>query len=198
MKVFGLYRSGTTYLEKLLSINNLYDKTSYLYKHTLEVDLLPTETKAIAIYKKPGYWLDSIQRQSFDLIYEHDILWRKNHTPIIINVSDDFREDVENEKIEASIERLALLYKTWKNKWKVSKIKTYYLDHYDLCLNPKDIIYDICDFFDVDRPKEFLDYNGKVNHSRLFTENIKTTYISKKYENLTKNQFNLMEKLCDE
>lgn len=64
--VFGLQRSGTTFLEKLLSQNFQCKLSSEHWKHSIE--RVPTHSPTFVIFKNPYTWIESIMfREHADL-----------------------------------------------------------------------------------------------------------------------------------
>jgi len=107
--VFGLQRSGTTFLEKLLLQNFKCRQSSNYWKHSVE--RFETPALAFNIYKNPYTWIESIMfREHADLpISSPEILLPSYLNAGACTLTDD--------PVSINPVELAKLYERYSNNW---------------------------------------------------------------------------------
>lgn len=199
--VIGLYRTGTNYLQQLIEDNlnviplSVNTKTGWFpNKHAPEEKQLyhySDDLTLIMIYKNPYKWVDSLVRQSYDLVTEYEVSYETGHTPIYITYDNPDNEFINKPKVKVSLEKLCNLYNTFFRFWD-TRIQQYDHDviyHGELIKNPKDYIKHIANKFNLSyKTKEHLEPE-RVTGSRCFTNDIRQFYFDEfKTDNLTQDQ----------
>lgn len=199
--VIGLYRTGTNYLQQLIEDNldviplSINLKTGHIpNKHApVEKQLYHyhDDLTIVMVYKNPYKWVDSLVRQSYDLVTEYEVSYETNHTPIYIAYDNPANEFINRPKVKVSLEKLCSLYNTFFDFWE-TRIHNYEHDviyHGELIKNPKAYIDHITNKFNLNRKtKEHLE-PIEVDGSRCFTNDIRQFYFDEfKTENLTQEQ----------
>jgi energy-coupling factor transporter ATP-binding protein EcfA2 len=118
ISIHGLYRSGTNYTRKLISINttlvvldknlyNVHQYTDYIYH---------MKSRKILVYKKLNQWLESISRRCYDLECYENVHWETGHTPLesFAGVADEHFSG--KHKTILSVEKLTDLYYSYMKK----------------------------------------------------------------------------------
>lgn len=192
--VFGLQRSGTNFLEKLLSQNinnvnivNRWKAGDGIWKHAYDVENKPRDGKsvglcgdrekanmigsrihAVYIHKHPYSWLQSITNKHVDIKKTYPFVTEKS--TIMLN--------------QLNLIRLTQLYRDHTEYWlnKVEERKVYHLKYEDLIESPektKEIVKDIASFFDRKLKNNKIEIPERVSQSDKFTEDDRERY--KKY-----------------
>lgn len=91
--IFGIQRSGTTFLENLLTMNyHCVVANGSTWKHSLQVPI--TDVKSIAIIKSPYTWVESIcfrepadlHRTSPEILEEDEVMIDNSYGECVINI----------------------------------------------------------------------------------------------------------------
>ena len=206
--VIGLYRSGTNYLQTLIENNLKVSKLTIntktfnfpnkhavcenqLYHYTPNLHLVLT-------YKNPYKWVDSLVRQSYDLVTEYELGYENGHTPLYITYDDNLLEFINKPKVKVSLEKVCNLYNKFFTFWH-TKIHEYNHDivyHNDLIQNPSAYINHISHKFQIPhKTKKHLEPD-EVDGSRCFDSSVRDYYLDEfKTENLSDEQLDVIKRI---
>lgn len=138
MRAFGLFRSGTTWLQALIDANLKAGPVpdGYLYKHAHYPHQLAKMAPAdiVVTYKTLPKWIDSLCRNSFDLIDEYDLAFRRGDTPIEIVYKEENHPEHEPIYVGVSLERLIDLY---HEHWDVWHGRAMIVSHKKMAIDPE-------------------------------------------------------------
>ena len=206
--VIGLYRSGTNYLQTLIE-NNLevseptintktfnvpnkhaaYEKQLHHYSPNLHL---------VFTYKNPYKWVDSLVRQSYDLVTEYELGYEVGHTPLYITYDDPLEHFTIKPKVKVSLEKVCNLYNTFFTFWhnRIHEYKHDIVYHNDLIQNPSAYINHISRKFDISYRTEKHLEPAEVDGSRRFDNSVRDYYLDEfKTENLSDEQLDVIKKI---
>ena len=123
----GLFRSGTNYLQRLIDLNldckrvHPHPVTGNLpQKHASRIEGMRDHYAGLRIalvHKPPAKWVDSICRQSFDLVDHYDLGYEPGHTVIEIPYDDEHDPLPDRVIIPVSLEKLCDHYVRFHRFW---------------------------------------------------------------------------------
>lgn len=123
----GLFRSGTNYLQALVDGNlkcaaiTPSPRTGrWPQKHASRPAGLVDHYQGLCIaliHKPPVKWVDSIMRQSFDLIDYYDLRYEPGHTVIEIAYDDEHHPLPDRPLVPVSLEKLCDHYNRYHRFW---------------------------------------------------------------------------------
>lgn len=199
--IFGLQRSGTNFLERLVTSNlkglrlQCHWRGDHgIWKHIYNIEtndpnataiglkgdlkkgnMIGTEILGAYTHKHPYAWIESIARKNVDI---------KKTYPFVTEPSDMMLGSL-------NIIKLAELYKNHTSYWlnKVNQRKVYHVKYEDLIDSPertKQVLFEIADFFKVDRPNvRNITIPNRVGMSAPFNETSREKYKNYQLETLT-------------
>ena len=201
--VFGLQRSGTNFLEQLLTQNvnqvtivNRWKPGDGIWKHAYDLenkpdngsavglkgdkqkaDMIGGRIHAIYIHKHPYSWIQSITNKHVDI---------KKTYPFVIENSEDPNMMLK----ELNIVKLAEMHRDHTAYWlnKVANRKVYHLKYEDLIESEEKteaIVNDIAEFFNRKLKHKHIRIPDKVSQSNKFTEADREKYKKYRIETLT-------------
>lgn len=152
VRAFGLYRSGTTWLQALVDENCLTSPVppgAYCYKHChqdSQVEKLSPDWVYLLTYKTPAKWVDSLCRNSFDLVDEYPWLaYRRGDTPLLVAYRDEDRPDQEPAMIGVGLESVLRLYHLHWDAWQAMTGRTMALvSHMAMVRSPAELLERTC------------------------------------------------------
>ena len=123
VKVIGLQRSGTNYVDGLIKRNFepvVFVSHQVLWKHEFVENLgsdFPPESIVVLVHKSPYSWMESLQRSAKDLWKYHDLAGPGPQIKIR-------RGHYEGMQLTVSVERLCDLYSRYHLGWLRSSLRT--------------------------------------------------------------------------
>ena len=182
--VFGLQRSGTTFLEELVKLNIkhssiLNHQNSWIWKHAYDVDLdgilvheKLKETKANCLYiiKHPFTWIQSVCKKKADTLDKYPNI-KARASDSQVHVYKNF-----------NLLRMAQLYNKHARYWRciINSVEytVLFIKYEDLINTDEDtieMIRDIAEFFNTEI-NERIKIPRLVNQSKKFTEKRRMIY----------------------
>jgi len=176
--MFGLQRSGTNYLEQLISSNFADAKkgnmANIVWKHSIDVPehFYPAKHTPIIIYKNHLTWVESL-------------LFR--------NQEDFFRKQTTYTPSENDVESIAKTYRHWYDTWiRNYETSSLVIRYEDILIEEKRNLFleNVKDEFKfVKNPGDWKNISaGKVSHSKNYTDDMREYYLEGKPSRLTQDQ----------
>lgn len=161
--LYGLQRSGTNYLRKLIELNfNYYTrnkKSPRSWKHRLDVPDIAKDHINIVLYKNPYKWIESLYR----------------------NPEDFFEKQTKfhclNEDGSYNLTAIAKTYKHFIETWVFSDVSSLNIRYEDLLENKSQVLTSISNLFNVHATIDNIIEPGTVLNSKKFTEDKKEYYL---------------------
>jgi len=213
--VFGLQRSGTNFLEQMISehvgdlqLQNHWRGKTGIWKHAFNLEqnnvdekiaglrgdpqkakLIGTEIKGVYVHKHPYAWIESILRKQIDI--------KKTHPSVIEH--SDISEIITN---GINIIKLAELHRDHSRYWldKVEQKKVYHVkfeDMIDTKEQTKQTIVNIANFFGKRIIKKNINVIDNARLSKPFTEEDRESYKNYQIKTLTFEQIQEVNKVLD-
>lgn len=213
--VFGLQRSGTNFLQQLITRNirntkiaNTWRAGDGIWKHAFGIENKPTDAgpigmkgdpekakmiggriHSIYIHKHPYSWIESITTKKVDI---------KKTYPFVTNELDQ-KANVLN---GLNILHLAQLYHDHTRYWldKVETRKVYHVKYEDLIFSPektKEIVTDIAQFFNRKLKETNIIIPDKVGQSDTFNEEKRKRYRNYQITSLSYEQIHQINLILD-
>ena len=183
--LYGLQRSGTNYLRKLVELNlGFYTRNKKgprSWKHRLDIPDNVNDYVNIVLYKNPYKWLDSLHRNPEDF-FERQTLF-----PCL---NEDGSYDLTN---------VAKTYKHFMETWVLSDVPTLNIRYEDL-LKDKSVTLDIiAKTLDVSFDSSHIDEPKSVLNSKKFTSEKKDYYLkADKTEYLSESKIAEVNEILDD
>ena len=213
--VFGLQRSGTNFLQRLL-IDNIpqikiishWSGEFGIWKHIYNIEtndpkatpiglrgdlkkanLIGDKITAIYIHKHPYSWIQSILRKSIDL---------KKTYPFITDITDDKSMMVDG----FNLYKLAELHRDHTGYWlnKVDEDRAFQVRYEELIESPektREIVFKASEMFKTRLKEEDIRIPNKVSLSDIFTEEKRNQYKTYKIETLNFDQIQKINKVLN-
>lgn len=161
--LYGLQRSGTNYLRKLVELNlGFYTRNKKgprSWKHRLDIPDNINDYVNIVLYKNPYKWLDSLHRNPEDF-FERQTLF-----PCL------------NEDGSYNLTNIAKTYKHFMETWVLSDVPTLNIRYEDLLKDKSEALVIISEMFDLTYvPTEIIEPKSVLN-SKKFTSKKKDYYL---------------------
>ena len=183
----GLFRSGTNYLQALIDANLDTDPLPvsprtgrFAYKHVSCPGGLHSHFPGLGlalIHKPPAKWIDSLCRNSFDLIECYELGFEPGHTVIEIACDDEDEPVSDRPSIPVSLEKLCALYERYFRFWQKARVdwRHVFVKHTFAAFEPESCLDELATVFGAER-LTFRPLEGPVRNSRPFTAEVAATY----------------------
>ena len=185
--LYGLQRSGTNYLRKLIELNFCYHarnkKSPRSWKHRLDVPENPGGYPCICIYKNPYKWIESLHRNPEDFFEKQETF------------------QCFNEDGSYNLTNVAKTYRHWIETWAlpIEHVRNIYtLKYEDLIKDKKETLIRLSSIFKVLFDSANIIEPKTVLNSVKFTDDKKEYYLkSKETSILTREQIDEVNKIFD-
>jgi hypothetical protein len=182
--LYGLQRSGTNYLRKLIELNfNFYTrnkKSPRSWKHRLDVPDIAKDHVNIILYKNPYKWIESLYRNP------EDFFEKQTKFPCL------------NEDGSYNLTAIAKTYRHFIETWVFSGVSSLNIRYEDLLENKPNILNSISHLFNATFSKYNIIEPGTVLNSRKFTDDKKEYYLKdNSLKFLTKEQLDEVNNILD-
>ena len=180
--LYGLQRSGTNYLRKLIELNFSFltrnKKGPRSWKHRLDIPPNADNYTNIVLYKNPYKWIDSLVRNSEDF-FERQTQFEclnSDGTMNMLNIAKTYRHHSE----------------TWvlSNRFPTIKYEKLLSDKYDTLMF-------IAAALDTDMVNDDIIEPKSVLNSRKFTDDKKKYYIDENATNMNQEQIDEVNQIFD-
>lgn len=197
-RVYGLQRSGTNFLQRLMQSNLKIKFEKGQWKHSKVVDQLPTHSLHFYIYKTPYKWIDSVARNHEDVPKRWGNDYKLTQDGIMINASHRGRgKDITKLNV-ANLTKLYNDHITWWMTRGVGNIV--YISYEDFIDSTAEKFVSLAEQqkLQLSRPPQNVVIVNKVPQSETFNESKREFYLSpNKFDYLTQEHIECINKHLD-